>query len=201
MRQEDFDATHLVKAVKGLPIHRSAHTTVTIGGRRVKITEKTKDMAIEWFAEWAAPLVDALGIQPKIVVPISSSSTVGKDPATFRTAKLASEVAKRCTTQATAFPFLRWKEAKPNSRNGGTRDSRLLYQNLTLSRDLPPGDCVLVDDVCTKGGHLVAAVWFLESHTRTVLGAVCCGRTSSQRLEEPFKVEIEHFDVGERPDG
>ena len=201
MRQENYDATHLVKAVKGLPIHRNAHTTVLIGGRWVAITEETKDMAIEWFAEWAAPLVDALGIQPKIVVPIPSSSTVGKDPPTFRTAKLATEVAKRCTTQAEAFPFLRWKAAKPNSRNGGTRDSRLLYQNMTLSRDLAPGDCVLVDDVCSKGGHLVSAMWFLESHKRTVLGAVCCGRTSAQRLEDPLKVEIENFNADGRPDG
>ena len=201
MRQKDFDATHLVKAVKGLPLNENAYTKVLIGGREVRITETKKDRAIEWFAEWAAPLVDALGIQQKILVPIPSSSTVAKDPATFRTSKLADEIAKRCKTAAASFPFLRWKKSQPSTRDGGTRDARILYRNLTLSRDLPTGDCVLVDDVYTKGGHLVAATWFLESHTRTVLGAVCCGRTSLQRLEDPFKVDVERIEVGERPDG
>ena len=201
MRGGDYNATHLVKAVKGLPLHPNAYTVVQIGGHKVRITEKNKDKAIEWFAEWAVPLVDALGHQEKTLVPIPSSSTVAKAPATFRTAKLADEIAKRCSTPTQAFPFLRWKRPKPPARCGGTRDARLLYPNLSLSRELPSSDCVLVDDVYTTGGHLVASAWFLGNLAgKTVLGAVCCGRTSWQQLQDPFEVDVERIEIGDPPD-
>ena len=52
MRSSDYHATHLVKAVKGLPLHEGAYTRVTIGGRTVKIKDDNKDVALDWFAAW-----------------------------------------------------------------------------------------------------------------------------------------------------
>jgi len=37
MRQQDYDATHLVKAVKGRPLNQNAYSRVEIGGVGVRI--------------------------------------------------------------------------------------------------------------------------------------------------------------------
>ena len=42
MRGDDYDATHLVKAVKGLELHPRAYTPVKIRGKNVRITEGNK---------------------------------------------------------------------------------------------------------------------------------------------------------------
>ena len=103
MRSSDYDATHLVKAVKGLPLNENSWTNVEIGGKLIKITEENKDEAIEWFAEWAAPLVDALSSVNKIIIPIPGSSITQQRPDAFRTALIANAISRKCTTPNCSF--------------------------------------------------------------------------------------------------
>ena len=195
MRYEDYDATHLVKATKGLPLHPSAYTSIRIGGKRVKIREANKDEALEWFAEWAAPLVDAFGNQSKVIVPIPGSAVTRRHSAPFRTAMMADATSAKCITPVTSSTVLRWNKAKASVRNGGTRNAALLHMNLAVSQSrLPAGDIVLLDDVFTTGGHVKAAAWCFEDLGRTVLGAICCGRTTWQQLADPFAVGVETLD-------
>ncbi len=192
MRDEDYRATFLVNCVKGKN-PGTGYARVKIDGERVKIEHSNKDVAIEWFAEWAAPLVDSLGSQTKVLVPIPSHEATGKSKATFRTVKIARAIAKQSSQRTLVFPYLRWIVAKPNTRNGGSRDPVLLYRNLEVVRNVPDGDCVLVDDVMTSGGHLKAAAWYLEDKGKKTLGAVCCGRTLQQQLDDPFSINREHL--------
>jgi hypothetical protein len=69
MRQQDYDATHLVKAIKGRELSPNSYSNVFIGGRGVAIRDSNKDRALEWLAEWAAPIVDAHGPDPKVLIP------------------------------------------------------------------------------------------------------------------------------------
>jgi len=192
MRQRDWHATHLVKAVKGDPMHPSAYVPVWIDNRRIRITHSNRDKAIDWFAQWAAPRVTALGDhRNKILIPIpSSSSTEGSNP-TFRTALIAEEIARRCGNHVIAFPFLRWLRAKLSARNGGTRDPYRLYENAAIAGDIPAGDCIVIDDVYTTGAHLKAAAWTLGDAMRSPVGAICCGRTTQVQLVDPFDVPQE----------
>jgi predicted amidophosphoribosyltransferase len=167
MRPADYKSTHLVKAVKGLELNPKAYTWVMIDGTNCKIVESNKDRAIKWFANWAAEKIAALGGQPKVLIPIPSSKTVVTSPEDFRTFKIAQEIAAR-VPNATATSLLRFVEPRPSSREeGGSRDPKILYQNMTLTKTLPPGQIILIDDIMTSGGHLIAASWELDDHGRS----------------------------------
>jgi len=195
MRNVDYDATHLVKAVKGLPLNPNSYSWVTIDGRRVQITEATKDRAMDWFAEWVADYVNGLGKHRKIIVPVPSSKTTPASSATFRTAEIARRIAAR-SINTLPFPSLRFKKEMPNTREeGGTRDANELYSEMMLSSNIPAGQLVLLDDVLTGGGHLQAAAWKLEDAGREINTAICCGRSLEAQLDDPFKVEVEEIDL------
>jgi len=195
MRQSDYNATHMVKAVKGLPLHQNSYSWVAIEGRNVKITEANKDRAMDWFAEWAAGYVNGLGRHRKVIVPVPSSKTTLASPATFRTAEIAQRIAKR-SINTLPFPSLRFKKEMPNSREeGGTRDATELYQEMQLTAGLPAGALILLDDVLTGGGHLQAAAWVLEDAGAKIGEALCCGRSLDTQLENPFMVDDENIDL------
>ncbi len=195
MRQQDYDATHLVKAVKGFDLNPKAYTWVNIGGRQRRITDANKDDAIQWFAEWAAPHIDALGSSAKVLVPIPGSEVTGTSPASFRTAQIAQAISNQCTSATVVAPILRWRTRMVPSRSGGPRDKRVLYDQLMMNGNLPDGDVILIDDVITGGGHLVAAAWRVEDQGRRVLLAVCCGRAMHQQTTDPFQISEENLDL------
>ena len=130
MRSVDYKATHLVKAVKGLDLNPNAYDDVAIGGGIVRITQANKDRAMDWFAEWGAAQLAKLPAGPKIIVPIPSSKSIPGGQPTFRTALIADRIA-RLSNQTTSAPVLRFKAARPNSREeggggpGGRRCSRV----------------------------------------------------------------------------
>lgn len=195
MRQSDHEATFLVKAVKGRNLNPNQYAFVLIDGRREKINEAAKDRSLEWFAEWAAPIIDARSSGRKVLIPIPSSKTVKASAGDFRTAQIADAIAKRCRSAQVA-PVLRWKRPIPSaSEDGGSRDQRILYPLLTTAGAIPDGECVFIDDVLTSGGHLVASVWKLADLGRTVKLAVCCGSTSHEQIPDPFAVPERMLDV------
>lgn len=195
MRKEDYDATHLVKAVKGLELNKKAYTWVQIARQNVKIVEANKDQAIGWFAEWAAQKLDALALESPILLPIPSSKTVAASPRGFRTDLIAQAVAAKCRRPPKIVPILRWAQPMIPSRDGGPRDSITLYANYVFTADPPAGDYVLIDDVYTSGGHLIAAAWALEDRNRMAQLAICCGRSCHEQLNDPFSVEDEMLDL------
>lgn len=194
MRPEDFNATHLVKAVKGLPLHPNAYTNVQIAGEWVKIVEANKDRAVDWYAEWATEYVG--GLQgTKVLVPVPSSKSTPETGADFRTAIIANKIAAGCTNTIVA-PLLRFKKPRLNSREeGGSRDPDVLYSEMVLTGSLPAGTIILVDDVLTGGGHLKASSWVIDDSGRSVHSAVCCGRTEDAQLPDPFAVPAETIDL------
>lgn len=200
MRKEDYDATHLVKAVKGRELDGRAYTRVTIGGQSVKITEANKHRAIDWFAEWAALKVDALGLAVPILLPIPSSKTVAASPRGFRTDLIAQAIAAKCQRTPQVVPILRWDQQMTPSSEGGPRDPVTLHEHYIFVAAPPAGQYVLIDDVYTGGGHLIAAAWSLQDHQQGTDVAICCGRTCHDQLNDPFTVDEEILDL-RRPPG
>jgi hypothetical protein len=100
----------------------TSYVTAIIGGKSVKIVDSNKDRVLEWFAEWAAEQQDGLGASRLVLVPIPSSSTLASSPATFRTALMAMEIAKRLRRRSVVRPVLRFKAQMISSRAGGPRD-------------------------------------------------------------------------------
>jgi predicted amidophosphoribosyltransferase len=195
MRGIDYDAIHLVKAVKGLDLSSNSYAYVSISGQQVRITEANKDQAMDWFAEWAAEQAVSLSAGPKIFIPIPSSKSTPDTPANFRTAVIADKIAALCP-DATAMPALRFKSPRPSSREeGGSRSADVLHGEMVLVRTLPQSDVILIDDVMTSGGHLKSAAWLVEDQGLSVTGAICCGRTAHTQLDNPFSVPPESIDL------
>lgn len=190
MRSEDYDATHMVKAVKGLSLSARAYTWVTIDGERTKITDDNKDLAMDWFAEWAAQQIPA-GDLATVLVPVPSSKTTLSSAVDFRTALIANRIATRRRNTVVA-PVLRFENARPNSREeGGSRNAGELYLDMRITERLPMGRVVLVDDILTGGGHIKAASWVIEDEGRRVYQAICCGRSTDEQFPDPFDVPVE----------
>jgi len=194
MRQEDYDATFLVQAVKGATLNQRQFSWVTISGKNVKITHANQDETLLWFAEWAAPQIDALGNGTKVLVPVPNSHVTKNSKPEFRTAQMADALAKQLGN-AVAAPVLRWKKPMTPSHKGGTRDKNKLYPALEIVGAIPNGTIILVDDVSTGGGHMTACAWKLEDIQRSPAMAVCCGRTVHHQLDNPFQINPEEVDL------
>ena len=195
MRGVDYDATHLVKAVKGLDLNPNSYTWVSIDGTNTRIAENNKDKAIVWHAAWAASQVDGLGVGAKLLLPIPSSKTIVASAEDYRTFKIAQAIAARAAN-CTVSSALRFIEARPGSReDGGSRDPNVLYPNMTLKTALPDGVIILIDDVKTSGGHVIAASWKLAEVSRVPALALACGRSLDAPLEDPFSLAPEEIDI------
>ena len=195
MRPVDYDTTHLVKAIKGDDLHPKSYTWVKIGTQSIKIADANKDKAIDWFAEWAAPRIDALGHGDKVLVPVPGSKAVVHSSADFRTAEIARAIARKCRPQVTVAPIFRWDQPMQSSREGGPRDPHVLEAHIKAVAPVPPGKCVLVDDVLTSGGHLIACARKLRELGTEVELAICCGRSTHQQLPDPYTVADEHLEL------
>jgi hypothetical protein len=199
MRPQDYDATHLVKAIKGRDLNAKQYATVQVGGRWTAIRQTNRDTALEWFAEWAAPIVDGTANGQKVLIPIPSSKTTPSSADNFRTAEIARVVAAKCQTPAVIASVLRWTKPIPSaSEEGGSRDPRILYPQLTLTAEPAPGTCVFIDDVATSGGHLIACTWKLADIRRIVELALCGGQTTHERYDDPFSIPEQVHDTSGR---
>lgn len=171
--QGDWDACNLVKAVKGHPFKGYA-TLPTVGGQWVTVRATDRAPAFRIFGEWAAAKLNHLGIAQGVLISVPSSSCVAwdSDP---KGAALAEAVRSR-SPGLTVVDALHWREALGKAAEGGTRDAAVLQANLVVKQG-PPSRVVLVDDVATSGGHLLACARALREQGHTVEHALCVAQT------------------------
>jgi adenine/guanine phosphoribosyltransferase-like PRPP-binding protein len=99
-----------------------------------------------------------------------------------------------------ALQCLHWGEQFQKARDGGPRDVARLYANSRVRDDLPPQRIILIDDVVTGGGHLIACARALRSRGHTVEHAICAAHTvkspPAQGLWniEPWDLEADPFE-------
>lgn len=104
----------------------------------------------------------------------------------FGRSKIAEAIAARAS-KCTVNSALRFIEARPSSREeGGTRDPKVLYPNMTMISAIQSGTLVLVDDVMTSGGSLHRS----QLETRGALSQAfawnCLWPISGQSAPKPF---------------
>lgn len=181
----DWDAMKMVKALKGLPFKRSA-TITSVTGQRVTFTENHRDPAFQLWGQWASAKLAQIGLSEAILMAVPSSSCVtqGGDAK----GKRLMTAIQRVSPKNIAIDGLWWTEAKEKASAGGSRDADVLKANLTV-RDGPQSTIVLVDDVVSSGGHLLACARALRERGHTIEHALCVAQTVNSHPANMWAIE------------
>jgi phosphoribosylpyrophosphate synthetase len=179
-----WNVVHAIKKDKKL----RGFKKVQINGRTRTIEAGSENVAIEWAAEELVEYLDDTFSQTNIaIVPVPSSScTSSDDVRKSRTFLLAAQIAARFTgigfCTAVATPILWWQSVKKKASNGGTRDperlAKMLKSSVSNRSLVKDRTIVLLDDVVTTGGTLIACYEYLAARKYEVSDrAIAVART------------------------
>lgn len=172
--QVEYDAYKLVQTLKGNSINGYA-TMKKVDGKWVTFRTETPEGAFALWGEWAG--AKALQIAPAgaLLVPVPSSSclAIGSD-------EKGRKLAQAVEAYAPGFSLaeaLCWAVQFAKSAEGGPRDPDILFKNVRVATHLEKRDVVLIDDVVTSGGHLIACARALRWAGHKVEHALCVAHT------------------------
>lgn len=109
----------------------------------------------------------------------------------------------------TITPALSFTESRPKAHEGGARGIYAVLPYLQTNGDVAGKNVILIDDILTSGGSMLAAKQKLEMAGAKVLFGIVCGRTNSdpnaatfprhyEDIEEPADMfdALDDLDVG-----
>lgn len=168
-----------VRLLERLPeLSASPRRVVVISDAAALVTvDNYLDVHKAWFA-WAAKQISKHALDPVLIAIPNSGATPEK--ANFATRDLAIGISEAGGKGWPIYDGLRFAETLQPSSKGGRRDKEYLLRKMLTISDLPAGAPVLIDDVCTGGGHLFAAQRRLALPDGT--HCIVCGRTVHERL-------------------
>lgn len=152
-----------------------------------RIVADNFSLARSHFGQFLAGRIVAEGSGPEVaVVPIPSKDAVLGRELAYRSLAMTSDALSATDFSDSVVDGLRWRAALPKAHEGGVRDRDFLKQRLAASDRLIGRDVVLVDDLLSTGGSLLAASELLVEAGANVLGAVVCGKTIYNFDVPPF---------------
>lgn len=192
-RNSDYDAWKLVKALKGEP--KKSATLQKKSGAWVTFGQNNVQPAFDLFGEWGAWKLQGLGLEGGFLVPVPSSTCLAfdQDP---KGQRLADAIASRAPGFS-AKAALCWKtELGKAAAGGGTRNPDTLLENLkVLDSGGHPNTVVLVDDVASSGGHLIACARALRAQGHHVEHALCAAQTVNTHPPDIWNIASKDLEV------
>jgi hypothetical protein len=182
-RQVDHDASKMVKALKGDTINGYFHAK--IADKNTRFDQSNAADFVKRIPLALAKMIARHVEGPATIVPIPNAHVTDPAIPDFRTLDLAKSVAAASRDQFSVVPALVFKKPQIKSRKGGPRSPHYFEQAYRLASDLK-GKIVLLDDVCTSGGHIIGAYWKLEAPpARDVVLACAFGRSTKEQVNTP----------------
>jgi hypothetical protein len=134
-----------------------------------------------------------LKLRAPVLVPIpSKDGLVGAS--SFRSLEMIREAVAAHGNWPVA-PVLRFSEVLKPASSGGPRGREALRPYLRVSDAPPPGELILVDDIITSGGSLLASHDVLAAIGRPPTAAIVCGHTVSDTLLSAFGAHQKSIDT------
>jgi hypothetical protein len=153
---------------------------------RLNITRNNFRLVRPTFGAWAAKNLTTFSNQSLLVVPVpSKAAIVGVE--TYASLKMAQQALKGTDYENCVLDGLRWTKKLQKAHEGGPRKRADLLPFLDVTSDVDGKQIVLIDDLFTTGGSLLACQDRLNAAGATVLGTITCGRTVYDTAEPPFK--------------
>ncbi|MGY3103432.1 phosphoribosylpyrophosphate synthetase [Bradyrhizobium sp. LM3.4] len=187
-RDEDYVATKMVKALKGDSIE--GYFDFKIGEKVRRFDQSNVSEFVERIPRALARMIARHYPGEASLVPIPNSHVIASTTPGFKTLELAEKIAANGNGKLKVVPTLVFGEVQQKSREGGPRDPKHFESAYRIVRTLS-GPVILVDDVCTSGGHLVAAYWRLNKQASPVVLACTFGKTTKAQLKNPIGMRAE----------
>jgi hypothetical protein len=177
-----YGAAAFKNAIKGNTLNRSQ--LVLVRGRWLQVNDGNKAVALDWFVDMAHdflvanPSFGPSGPGPNILIPLPGSKLVqGASAGLHSPHTMAAKLAARLNqigAPTHVVDVLRWDQPMRNTHGeGGSRDPEALFPHLLVTGQVPAGRLVLVDDICTGGGHMQAAAYVLKKQGVQVGHGLC----------------------------
>jgi hypothetical protein len=106
---------------------------------------------------------------------------------------LAKHIAEHSDGKFKVVPALVFDKVQQKSREGGPREASHFEEAYRVTQAID-GPIILLDDVCTSGGHLIGAYWRLHTEKSPIILACTFGRSTKQQLENPVGL-LEELDL------
>jgi len=181
-----WEAYMFCLAVKSGKFHHNFYIERAAG--RLNITRNNFNLVRPTFGTWVAKKLPSFVDKPLLVVPVPSKSALSGIE-TFASLEMAQQALKGTTYESSVFDGLRWNKKLQKAHEGGPRKRADLLPLLDMKSgvDVEGKQIVLIDDLFTTGGSLLACQDRLIAAKANVLGAITCGRTVYDATEPPFK--------------
>lgn len=180
-RQGDWDASKLVHALKGDDF--SGYANFARDGVSVNLSashgiSRCQTHALDAVATVLATVVKQT-TSTAVLVPVPSSQSTVNAPVQGASSKLAHAIVQKTGGSYWAVDAVAFTQAIQSARSGGERNPKRLLPLLQVvgrpwDRRIP---VIIVDDVITRGGHLLASAECLRQSNYQVLGGVVAART------------------------
>ena len=191
-RKEDYRASKMVKALKGDPI--KGYFSSVVGGVWRQYDQANVHEFVGRVPRALASNILRYHDGPATIVPIPNSHVISATTPGFKTLDLAEKIAENSGGRFKAVPALVFDEVQKKSREGGPREASHFEKAYRIVEAVD-GPIILLDDVCTGGGHLIGAQRLLHSEKTPVVLACTFGRSTKQQLTNPVSLLAEELDL------
>jgi hypothetical protein len=202
-RQNDgkdyFAPSQFIKALKGRSFNGYADLPRPNGTCKRLIGDSgisvNRQDATDFFGEIAANYLRQSNVKSVVLVPIpSSGACIRCHPSAMKTLPIAQNIVHQYGNMTLSVAdLLRWQAPMQSAHSGvGTRSSQVLQANLRFNVKPQRGArYILIDDVITSGGHMLAAEQFISRDGGQVLFGMVAGRTVYDHTYPPFGMTVE----------
>jgi len=178
-----WEAYMFCHAVKSGQFHRNFYIERVAG--RLNINQRNFNLVRPTFGEWVARTLPTFSDKPLSVVPVPSKDALA-GATSYRSLEMAQQALKGTAYENCILDALRWNAQLEKAHEGGTRKRADLLPLLNLKTAVKDKQIVLIDDLVTTGGSLLACQDRVTAAGAKVLGAITCGRTVYDDTEPPF---------------
>ncbi|PCK81219.1 hypothetical protein [Rhizobium sophoriradicis] len=176
-----WDAFMFSRAVKNRSINGSC---VAPTKKPVTITAGNVGKARELFGAFIRQALTDDVIQSSLLVPVPSKDSWNTE--NFRSLEMLKESLPE-RFHSCIRPLVRFSEERPKAAEGGERGYDSVRPFLRLASPVPQSPLILVDDILTTGGSMLATRDFLVEKGGAVSCGIVCGKTTSA-IELGFKI-------------